>query len=97
VRRRGFLLGLVAGLLASAIGARSGGLARGTYRRHLLTQLSPREREVFALRANGWSKAQIGRDLHLSVHTVGVHIQNILVKLGVHSELEAIALVRHTL
>jgi DNA-binding NarL/FixJ family response regulator len=88
--RRGFFLSVAAGLLAV-----SGTQMRRTYWPHPLNRLSPREREVLALRANGGSKAQIGRELHLSLHTVNVHVQNIAVKLQVRSELEAIALVFH--
>lgn len=89
--RRGFLWSLVAGLLAGVLGNRSGGQRRGT--RHLLNKLSPMEREVLTLRARGWSKAQIRRELHISFHTVETHVESILAKLGVHSELEAVALV----
>ena len=32
--------------------------------------------------------------LHISVNTVRTHLQNIMTKLGVHSALEAIAMVR---
>jgi DNA-binding NarL/FixJ family response regulator len=41
----------------------------------------------------GLSKAQIGRELLLSPFAVGVFMGNALMKLGVRSELEAIALV----
>jgi DNA-binding NarL/FixJ family response regulator len=91
VTRRGFLWSLAAGLLAGVLGNRSGDLKRGT--RHPLNGLSPREREVLTLRARGWSKAQIRRELHVSFHTVETRVENILAKLGVHSELEAVALV----
>jgi RNA polymerase sigma factor (sigma-70 family) len=49
-----------------------------------LNRLSPREREVLALLGRGWSNAQIGRELYISLHTVRTHIQNILQKLEMH-------------
>jgi RNA polymerase sigma factor (sigma-70 family) len=57
-----------------------------------LNRLSPREREVLALLGRGWSNAQIGRELYISPHTVRTHVQNILVKLEMHSKLEAASL-----
>ena len=54
-----------------------------------LSRLSPREREVLALLGRGWSNEAIGGLLFISPHTVRTHIQNILVKLGVHSRLAA--------
>jgi DNA-binding NarL/FixJ family response regulator len=51
--------------------------------------LSLREREVLALLGRGWSNEAIGSLLFISPHTVRTHIQNILVKLGVHSRLAA--------
>jgi RNA polymerase sigma factor (sigma-70 family) len=56
-----------------------------------LHRLSAREREILGLLGRGWSNAQIGRELYISPHTVRTHLQNILVKLGVHSKLEAVA------
>jgi RNA polymerase sigma factor (sigma-70 family) len=56
-----------------------------------LTRLSPQEREVLALLANGWSNRRIAEECFLSLNTVRTHVQNVLVKLGVHSKLEAVA------
>lgn len=53
--------------------------------------LTPREREVLDLLAQGQSKEAIARRLFLSANTVRNHIQNILGKLGAHSRLEAVA------
>jgi DNA-binding NarL/FixJ family response regulator len=36
----------------------------------------------------------VAAQLHLSVHTVRTHTQNLMAKLGVHSMLEAVALTR---
>jgi DNA-binding NarL/FixJ family response regulator len=46
-----------------------------------LARLSPREREVLGLIAEGHSNAEIGRILHLSEAAVGKHAGNILAKL----------------
>jgi DNA-binding NarL/FixJ family response regulator len=59
-----------------------------------ISRLTPREREVLALLAQGQDKATIARRLVISPETVRTHFQNILVKLEVHSRLEAAAFVR---
>jgi RNA polymerase sigma factor (sigma-70 family) len=56
-----------------------------------LNRLSQREREILGLLANGWSNRRIAEECVLSLNTVRTHVQNILVKLGVHSKLEAVA------
>ena len=53
--------------------------------------LSDREQQVLGLLASGWSNRRIAQEYMLSLHTVRTHIQSILVKLGVHSKLEAVA------
>jgi DNA-binding NarL/FixJ family response regulator len=53
--------------------------------------LSAREREVLGLLAKGWSTRRIANEWHVSVLTVRTHVQNVLTKLGVHSQLEAVA------
>ena len=53
--------------------------------------LTPRERQVLDLLAQGESKEAIAQRLFLSTNTVRNHIQNILTKLGAHSRLEAVA------
>ena len=52
--------------------------------------LSPREQEVLALIARGFSYAEIARLQSLSVHTVQTHIKNLYGKLSVHSKSEAV-------
>ena len=46
--------------------------------------LSPREREIVALLAEGLSSREIGRALHVSPRTVDTHRTRILRKLGLH-------------
>ena len=57
----------------------------------LLRSLSERERQVLAMLARGWSNRRIAETCFLSLNTVRTHVQNVLVKLGVHSKLEAVA------
>jgi DNA-binding CsgD family transcriptional regulator len=53
--------------------------------------LSPREREVLGLIAEGRTNREIGERLFISQKTVGVHVGNILGKLGVSGRVEAAA------
>ncbi len=54
--------------------------------------LSPREREILALLADGQTQLQIATTLVVSPKTVSTHIQHLLSKLGVHSRAQAVAL-----
>jgi DNA-binding NarL/FixJ family response regulator len=58
----------------------------------LLRSLSGRERQILTLLARGYSNRRIAEVSVLSLNTVRTHVQNVLVKLGVHSKLEATAL-----
>jgi DNA-binding NarL/FixJ family response regulator len=61
----------------------------------LLAALTLRERAVLACLADGaGNRDAVAERLHLSVHTVRTHLQNLMAKLGVHSALEAVALTR---
>ncbi|MEJ2871227.1 LuxR family transcriptional regulator [Actinomycetospora sp. OC33-EN08] len=51
--------------------------------------LSPREREVLALLADGLSNRDIGSRLFVSEKTAGRHVSNIFTKLGVHTRAQA--------
>lgn len=63
-----------------------------------LTQLSPREREVLRLVADGRSNREIALGLCISPRTASTHVSNILAKLGLTTRAEAIALAfRHGL
>ncbi|HEX6525501.1 MAG TPA: response regulator transcription factor [Streptosporangiaceae bacterium] len=60
-----------------------------------LAVLTPRERAVLACLAEGTGRRDaVAEQLHLSVNTVRTHLQNLMAKLGVHSALEAVALIR---
>jgi DNA-binding CsgD family transcriptional regulator len=54
--------------------------------------LTRREREVLALVADGRSNRQIGEQLYMAESTAGVHVSNILAKLGVTRRSEAAAM-----
>jgi DNA-binding CsgD family transcriptional regulator/tetratricopeptide (TPR) repeat protein len=51
--------------------------------------LTPREREVLELVAQGMTNRQIAGALYISVHTAGIHVSRILSKLGATSRTEA--------
>jgi DNA-binding CsgD family transcriptional regulator len=53
--------------------------------------LTPREVEVLALLAEGRTNGEIGAALYISTRTAGVHVSNILAKLGVRSRTQAAA------
>ena len=96
-------LGGGCGQLAAAVGVQAG--AGHVQRLHtraiesrlragqMLAGLTRRELEILQLLTKGASSASIAADLYISPKTVRTHTQNILKKLGVHSKLEAVALV----
>ncbi len=55
----------------------------------LAAHLTDRERECLALLVEGLDTAAIARKLTVSRTTVRTHVQSVLIKLGVHSRLEA--------
>jgi DNA-binding NarL/FixJ family response regulator len=59
-------------------------------------RLTPRELQILQLLADGRTPDDIATQLEVSRNTLRTHIQNILMKLGVHSKLDAIvAAIRH--
>jgi DNA-binding NarL/FixJ family response regulator len=72
---------------AAAGGARPNG-ARTGEPAHFLTT---REREVLQALVDGKSGKQLAREIGVAYSTARTHVQNVLVKLGVHSQLEAVA------
>lgn len=48
-----------------------------------MRQLTPREQQIVELVVKGLSTIEIGRQLHISEHTVFSHKQNLFKKLGV--------------
>jgi len=57
-----------------------------------LQRLTRREHEALQLLVRGYRNEAIAEQLFISAATARTHISNILVKLGVHSQLEAVAL-----
>ena len=63
--------------------------------RELASYLTPRECECLALIVAGMDTATMARRLGVSRTTIRSHVQAMLIKLGVHSRLEAAALAVH--
>ena len=79
--------------LASFLGQLGGSLGG-----HRLARLTPRETQVLQALAAGETAARIAESLGISTLTVHSHVKSILVKLGVHSTVEAVTLAwRHGL
>lgn len=57
-------------------------------------ELTPRERQVLVLVAQGRTNGQIAKHLFIATKTVSVHVSNILAKLGASGRTEAAALAR---
>lgn len=57
---------------------------------HKQAILTPREFEVLQLMGEGLDPRAIAERLHVSIHTARGYVKNILSKLGVHSQLEAV-------
>jgi len=53
--------------------------------------LTPRERDVLRLVAQGLGNKEIAAELDLSAHTVKYHLASVLAKLGVRSRTEAVS------
>jgi len=56
------------------------------------TGLSPRERQILGLLADGRTQRQIADELVISSKTVATHIQHVLSKLGVNTRAQAVAM-----
>src|SRR5207249_10000927 len=54
-------------------------------------RLSPREKEVLQLVAEGYSNTMIARRLHLSDNTVKGYVENLLTRLNARNRAEAVA------
>jgi two-component system, NarL family, nitrate/nitrite response regulator NarL len=66
---------------------------RGQRSTHLLDRLTPREREILARIVDGQSTKQMARAMSITIGTVSMYARNVITKLGVHSRLQAAALV----
>jgi len=61
--------------------------------RRLVDLLTDREREVLRRLVQAQDTADIARSMGVATSTTRTHLQNVLVKLGVHTRLQAVALV----
>jgi len=77
--------------LGAAAEERRASLLRARRRAGGRVDLSPREREVLRLVAQGKTNAEIAATLVISEHTVHRHVANILAKLGVSARAAAVA------
>jgi len=59
-----------------------------------LSYLTKRETQILALVSRGLQNKSIAAKLHLSEHTVKIHLHNIITKLGTHNRTEAAAVFR---
>ena len=69
-------------------------VSRGRDRAHLRESLSPREREVLQLMADGVPTRQIGQSLGISYSTVRSHVRSISTKLGTRSMIKTLVTAR---
>jgi DNA-binding NarL/FixJ family response regulator len=67
---------------------------RQSTEREAVLSLSPREREVLRLVGRGLTRREIAQHLVVSPHTARTHLQNLLLKLGVHSQVAVAAVAR---
>lgn len=56
----------------------------------MVESLTEREMEVLAAVGKGWSNKEVSEALHISPHTVQVHLSNIFGKMGVKTRTEAV-------
>lgn len=77
-------------VLQPEVAAKLAAYMRRSSERSELGELSPREREVLKLLAQGASNKQIARTLAISLRTVEGHLSHIFTKLGVSSRTEAL-------
>jgi DNA-binding NarL/FixJ family response regulator len=88
--------GLIAPEVTRRLIARFAATTPDPARRHELESLSEREREVLLEVAHGRSNSQIARRLFIEEATVKSHVSSILLKLGLHSRVQAVILAYET-
>lgn len=67
-----------------------GFLGKSSSRKRDVTGLTPKEKEVLQLIAEGYSSKQIAKSFNLSLNTIHVHRNNIMKKLGIHKQAELV-------
>jgi DNA-binding NarL/FixJ family response regulator len=88
--------GLIAPEVTRRLIARFAAATPDPTRRHELDKLSRREREVLLEVARGRSNGQIARRLFIEEATVKSHVSSVLLKLGLHSRVQAVILAYET-
>ncbi len=63
---------------------------KSSSRKRDVTGLTPKEKEVLQLIAEGYSSKQIAKSFNLSLNTIHVHRNNIMKKLGIHKQAELV-------
>jgi DNA-binding NarL/FixJ family response regulator len=81
-------------LLTGVIAALKTARRDGTERDRLLAKLTRREKEILSMLVMGMRPEEIASQLCLSRNTVRTHIQRLMVKLNVHSAVQAAAVAR---
>ena len=77
--------------LVRLVAGRDAGRHQEMERERMVRALTPREREVLALLAEGLDSKTLARRLGISLSTARWHVQQVIEKLGTHSKLEAVA------
>ena len=67
-----------------------GFLGKSSSRKRDVTGLTPKEKEVLQLIAEGYSSKQIAKSFNLSLNTIHVHRNNIMKKLGINKHAELV-------
>lgn len=88
--------GLIAPEVTRRLIARFAAATPDPARHHELDKLSQREREVLLEVACGRSNGQIARRLFIEEATVKSHVSSVLLKLGLHSRVQAVILAYET-
>lgn len=79
-------------VLSPSVEAARRTIRAGSRHPEMACSLTPREREVLARLVRGESTSAMARSMGIRLSTTRTHVDSVLIKLGVHSRLEAIAL-----
>lgn len=60
-------------------------------KKNFVSYLTRRERQILSLLADGLSQKEIANRLYLSPNTISTHVQNLYLKMNVHTGTHAIA------
>ena len=85
---------LEAATMARLLEQRRQSQQKATEQRRLISDLTPRERDVLRLMARGLDNYEISEELGIGYGTVRGHVRGVLEKLGSHTRLHAVAAAR---